>query len=90
MSRIGRSRILIIAGPNGAGKSTFAEEFLAIARVQQRVKAGGHNVPEETIRRRFAAGLRNYEKIYKPIVDEWVFYDNSFTTPNLIEEGVNQ
>jgi predicted ABC-type ATPase len=39
---------------------------LAIARVQQRVKAGGHNVPEETIRRRFAAGLRNYEKIYKP------------------------
>jgi predicted ABC-type ATPase len=63
---------------------------LAIARVQQRVKAGGHNVPEETIRRRFAAGLRNYEKIYKPIVDEWVLYDNSFTTPNLIEEGVNQ
>lgn len=28
MSRIGRSRILIIAGPNGAGKTTFAEEFL--------------------------------------------------------------
>jgi predicted ABC-type ATPase len=63
---------------------------LAIARVHQRVKAGGHNVPEETIRRRFAAGLRNYENIYKPIVDERVLYDNSFTTPNLIEEGVNQ
>ena len=63
---------------------------LAIARVQQRVKEGGHNVPEETIRRRFAAGLRNYEKIYKPIVDEWVLYDNSFTMPKLIEEGVNQ
>ncbi len=63
---------------------------LAIARVQQRVKAGGHNVHEETIRRRFAAGLSNYEEIYKPIVDEWALYDNSSTTPNLIEEGVNQ
>jgi predicted ABC-type ATPase len=63
---------------------------LAIARVQQRVKAGGHNVPEETIRRRFASGLRNFEGMYKQIVDEWVLYDNSFTTPNLIEEGVNQ
>jgi predicted ABC-type ATPase len=63
---------------------------LAIARVQQRVKEGGHDVLEETIRRRFASGLRNYEGIYKPIVDEWVLYDNSFTTPILIEEGVNQ
>ena len=67
----------------------LASPELAIARVRQRVKEGGHNVPEETIRRRFAAGLRNYEKIYKPIVDEWVLYDNSFTTPNLIEEGAN-
>ena len=50
---------------------------LAIARVQQRVKAGGHDVPEETIRRRFASGLRNLEEIYKPIVDEWAVFDNS-------------
>lgn len=62
---------------------------LAIARVAQRVKAGGHNVPEATIRRRFTAGLHNLEKIYKPIVDEWALYDNSFATPTLIEEGVN-
>jgi predicted ABC-type ATPase len=62
---------------------------LAIARVQQRVRTGGHNVPEETIRRRFAAGLRNFEEIYKPIVDEWALYDNSYRTPELIEEGVN-
>ena len=35
---------------------------LAIARVRQRVKEGGHNVPEDTIRRRFTAGLRNFER----------------------------
>ena len=60
---------------------------LAIARVRQRVQEGGHNVPEETIRRRFTSGLRNYEEIYKPIVDEWALYDNSSSTPILIEEG---
>jgi predicted ABC-type ATPase len=69
---------------------SFFSPELAIARVQQRVKAGGHNVPEETTRRRYASGPRNYEGIYKPIVDEWMLYDHSFTTPNLIEEGVNQ
>ncbi len=67
----------------------LASPELAVARVEQRVKAGGHNVPEETIRRRFAAGLRNFKIIYKPIVDEWVIYDNSSQTPILVEEGVN-
>jgi predicted ABC-type ATPase len=62
---------------------------LAIARVRQRVKEGGHNIPEQTIRRRFAAGLRNFETIYKPIVDEWALYDNSSQMPRLIEEGEN-
>lgn len=60
---------------------------LAIARVQQRVKSGGHNVLEAVIRRRFAAGLRNLDSLYKPIVDEWGVYDNSGPTPQLIAEG---
>jgi predicted ABC-type ATPase len=47
-----------------AERLMLEEIELAIARVKQRVKAGGHNIPEETIRRRFAAGLRNYEKIF--------------------------
>jgi predicted ABC-type ATPase len=34
------------------------------------VQEGGHNVPEETVRRRFTSGLRNFEEMYKPIVDE--------------------
>ncbi len=63
---------------------------LAIARVRQRVKAGGHNVPESIVRRRFAAGLRNFDSMYKPIVDEWALYDNSGPEPLLLEEGVKQ
>ena len=62
---------------------------LAIARVQQRVKTGGHNIPEDVIRRRFAAGLHNFELLYKPLVDEWAFYDNSASMPQLIDEGLN-
>ena len=49
----------------------------AMARVAARVAQGGHNVPEAVIRRRFGAGLINFDKIYKGLVDEWVLYDNS-------------
>lgn len=60
---------------------------LAIARVRQRVLGGGHHVPEAVIRRRFASGLQNLERIYKPIVDEWAVYENSAPVPMLLEEG---
>ena len=60
---------------------------LAIARVYQRVREGGHNVPESVIRRRFTGGWRNFETIYKGLVDEWAVYDNSKEMPELIQEG---
>ena len=63
---------------------------LAVARVRQRVKEGGHNVPESTIRRRFAAGLHNFDEIYQPIVNEWALYDNSASAPQRIKEGANK
>ncbi len=50
---------------------------LAIQRVAARVRDGGHDVPEETIRRRFASGLRNFLELYSPLVDSWRLYDNS-------------
>ena len=50
---------------------------LAIERVAERVKLGGHFVPEEVIRRRFEAGLRNFFSIYRPIATRWRFIDNS-------------
>ena len=48
---------------------------------------GGHDVPEQIVRRRFHAGLRNFESIYRDLVDEWVVYDNRGDTPILLEEG---
>lgn len=59
----------------------------AIARVAQRVAEGGHDVPEPIIRRRFHAGLRNYEIVYRGLVNEWAEYDNSGETPKLLAEG---
>lgn len=53
----------------------------AISRVKSRVEQGGHNVPEATIRRRFASGLANFHHLYKPLVDAWMLYDNSGNEP---------
>jgi predicted ABC-type ATPase len=55
--------------------------------VHPRVAAGGHNVLEDVIRRRFDAGLRNFSQVYKPLVDEWVLYDNSGDEPVRLGEG---
>ncbi len=48
---------------------------LAILRVAERVSAGGHNVPETTIRRRYERGLQNFFKLYQPIADTWALFD---------------
>lgn len=58
---------------------------VAIARVAERVRQGGHDIPEGVIRRRFAAGLRNFENAYKPAVDAWAKYDNVGESPILLE-----
>ena len=50
---------------------------LAIERVCRRVNAGGHNIPEETIRRRYRTGIQNLSSIYLPICDYWMIVDNS-------------
>jgi predicted ABC-type ATPase len=58
---------------------------MAIARVAERVRQGGHHVPDEIVRRRFTAGKRNFERVYRDIVDAWAVYDNSGNEPVLIE-----
>jgi predicted ABC-type ATPase len=47
----------------------------ALDRVCARVVQGGHDIPEAVIRRRFAAGWRNFEGIYKDIADAWYVLD---------------
>ena len=49
----------------------------AISRVAERVRMGGHNVPEDTIRRRYHAGLRNFFGLYRQLADSWFIFDNS-------------
>ena len=58
----------------------------AIKRVALRAQQGGHHVPEQVIRRRFDSGLRNFKAIYRICVDDWVWYNNSGTTPVLLEK----
>jgi predicted ABC-type ATPase len=57
---------------------------MAFARVAHRVSEGGHDIPEATIRRRFAAGLGNFFGLYQPLFDSWRLYNNSMTTPELV------
>ena len=57
----------------------------AIARVKARVSQGGHDIPENIIRRRFSSGLDNFHRIYKPLADTWVLYDNSGSEPLAID-----
>lgn len=60
---------------------------LALKRVANRVKQGGHNVPEADVRRRFLRGWRNFESAYRPLADSWSVYDNDGQLPVLIEES---
>ncbi|WP_435021014.1 zeta toxin family protein [Tundrisphaera sp. TA3] len=60
----------------------------SIRRVAARVRAGGHHIPEDTIRRRYAAGLANFFSLYRPLADHWEMVDNSNRgLPRLIAAG---
>ena len=62
---------------------------LAVQRVRERVRVGGHHVPEEIIRRRYQGGLRNFWRLYQPLANRWAVYDNSGSTnPIMIAEGI--
>ena len=50
---------------------------LAMKRVAERVSKGGHDIPQDIIKRRYASGINNLFKLFIPIVDYWAIYDNS-------------
>ncbi len=60
---------------------------LAIKRVKIRVNEGGHNIPDEVIKRRYTTGLKNLFQLYMPNVDKWFLVDNSGETFQFIAEG---
>ena len=49
----------------------------AIARVAERVRLGGHHVPDETVLRRYHAGLKNFFNRYRTLADTWHMFENS-------------
>ncbi|MBI3098799.1 MAG: AAA family ATPase [Planctomycetes bacterium] len=59
----------------------------AVARVRDRVRMGGHEVPEEIVRRRYTAGLRNFFDLYRALAASWVVYDNSGPFPLRVASG---
>lgn len=63
---------------------------LAIKRVEDRVRQGGHSVPISDIRRRFDRGLGHLFKVYLPLIDEWVIFDNSGGIPKEIAFGAHE
>jgi predicted ABC-type ATPase len=60
---------------------------MAITRVADRVAAGGHFVPDVTIRQRYARSVRNFFELYRPVCDWWEVYDNSQGTRILLGCG---
>ena len=57
----------------------------AVQRVAERVRQGGHDIPEATIRRRFDAGKQLFAEVYQPLVDQWALYDNAGDEPLLMD-----
>ncbi len=55
-------------------------------RVRQRVTKGGHDIPEDVQQRRFHLGVTNLATLYRPLVDHWRLYDNTFDQPHLVVE----
>ena len=60
---------------------------LAVRRVATRVRAGGHNIPEEIIRRRYGRGLSNFFQLYIPLADTWTAIDNTQAESQTIARG---
>ena len=50
---------------------------LALERVAERVRRGGHNIPEAIIKRIYQAGIHNFINKYRHRAEEWILFDNS-------------
>lgn len=50
---------------------------MAIARVASRVREGGHDIPQPTVRRRYALGMKNFAELYAPMLDSWYVYNGA-------------
>lgn len=63
---------------------------LAVARVAKRVASGGHDIPTDTIIRRYERGRKNFVELYSPLADRWIAYNNSNHRQKIAEKPLNQ
>lgn len=66
---------------------SLPDSDVSVARVAARVSQGGHNIPENVIRRRFNNGLQNFRDLYQTVVDAWILYDNAANIPIMLGWG---
>jgi len=64
---------------------SLPNDDIAVSRVARRVLQGGHNIPEDVIRRRFKAGLENFHERYSKVVNSWALFDSYHRPPKLID-----
>jgi predicted ABC-type ATPase len=64
-----------------------ASPRLALRRIANRVRQGGHDVPRADVIRRFKRGWTNFLDVYQPLADHWAIYENSESTPKLLKGG---
>jgi predicted ABC-type ATPase len=57
---------------------------LALSRIRGRVLAGGHDVPEAVIRRRFDRSTRSFFRVYRLLAESWMLFDNSAESPAVV------
>jgi predicted ABC-type ATPase len=58
----------------------------AVARVALRVTHGGHAVPEDDVRRRFARSRQHFLEDYLPLADEWELWNNTAPPPQRVAD----
>ena len=86
----GRSYMKLLSDLSGMGYDLelfslwLPSADLAVARVANRVRQGGHGIPEVTIRRRFDSGLRNLFRLYRRLIDALWLYNASRFPPELV------
>lgn len=57
---------------------------MALVRIADRVRRGGHAIAEPVVRRRFHKGIRNLFTRYRPLLDSWMLFDNSGSAHRLV------
>ena len=62
---------------------------MAINRIKERIKRGGHSVPDDDVKRRFQRSGNNFLMIYRHLVDRWVMYYNGNERLIFVAEGLS-